>query len=111
MLNFLGTNSLLRFQVTNRPWFFGLLFCALFWIVSSTLLVLGGSDENPKPIEETTPIEPAPQTLQKKNQSLYQADQEMQRKLQESKNWNVSLLMFITSLGAITLLGVLLLLM
>jgi len=64
MLNFLGTNSLLRFQVTNRPWFFGLLFCVLFLIVSSTLLVLGGSDENPKPIETTTPIEPAPQTLE-----------------------------------------------
>lgn len=52
------------FQVTNRSvWIFGLLFCALFWIVSSALLVLGGENENPEPIQESPPIESAPQAL------------------------------------------------
>ena len=54
-----------NFLPHNHPVLFGLLLCVLFWIVvSSAILLLGETDENPKPIEETTPNQPAPQQLE-----------------------------------------------
>jgi len=55
------------FQATNRfVWFLGLFFS--FLIVTSALIFLGGTDEIPKPIEETTAIEPPLQTLEEEPQ-------------------------------------------